>query len=166
MDCGHSRGRGRGWAGRTVCTLSHVKQTASGKLLYGPGGSAACSVKEGGSCSAWAGGRLKREGIYVYVQLIHVIVQRTWAQHYKSIILQWKNITVHVSLNSWSFWGENQFPLMFVCSTQIIIESRNITLNFMQGHRAIMSQQEWEVPWQPPALDFGRSGVWNYKALI
>ena len=34
------------------------------------------------------GGRLKREGIYVYLQLIHVAVQQKLTQHWKAIILQ------------------------------------------------------------------------------
>ena len=36
------------------------------------------------------GGRVKREGIYVYILLIHVIVQQKLIQHCKAIILQLK----------------------------------------------------------------------------
>ena len=35
----------------------------------------------------WVGGKLKREGIRVYLQLIHVIVQQKLTQHSKAIIL-------------------------------------------------------------------------------
>ena len=37
--------------------------------------------------------RLKREGICVYTQLIHTLVQQKLAQHYKAMILQFKNNT-------------------------------------------------------------------------
>lgn len=57
--------------------LSRVKQPASGKLLYGPRGSAACSVKEEAPALHEQEGRAQEEGIYVYEQLIHVIVQHT-----------------------------------------------------------------------------------------
>ena len=36
----------------------------------------------------WVGGRLKREGIYVYIWLIHVAVQKKLTQHCKAIIFQ------------------------------------------------------------------------------
>ena len=38
----------------------------------------------------WVGGRFKREGIYVYVQLIHFVVQQELTQYCKAIILQLK----------------------------------------------------------------------------
>ena len=38
----------------------------------------------------WVGGRSKREGIQVYIQLIHFIVQQKLTQHYKAIICQLK----------------------------------------------------------------------------
>ena len=56
-------------------TLPYVKQIANGNLLYGSGNS------NGGSVSTWRdgmgrkmGGRFKREGIYVYLLVIHVEV--------------------------------------------------------------------------------------------
>ena len=36
----------------------------------------------------WMGGRAKREGLYVYIELIHFIVQQKLTQHCKAIILQ------------------------------------------------------------------------------
>ena len=36
------------------------------------------------------GGRLKREGIYVYVSLIHAVVEQKPTQNCKAIILQFK----------------------------------------------------------------------------
>ena len=33
------------------------------------------------------GGRLRREGMYVYIQLIHIVVQKKLAQHCKAVIL-------------------------------------------------------------------------------
>ena len=37
------------------------------------------------------GARLKRKDIYVYVLLIHIVVQQQLTQHCKTIILQLKN---------------------------------------------------------------------------
>ena len=34
------------------------------------------------------GGKLKREGIYVYIWVIHIVVQQKLTQHYKAIIFQ------------------------------------------------------------------------------
>ena len=36
------------------------------------------------------GGRLKKEGICVYIELIHIVLQQKLAQHCKAIILQFK----------------------------------------------------------------------------
>ena len=38
------------------------------------------------------GGMLKRKRIYVYTQLIHIVVQQKLTQHCKEIILQFKKI--------------------------------------------------------------------------
>ena len=38
----------------------------------------------------WVGRRLKREGIYVYIKLIHFVVQQKPTQHHKVSILQFK----------------------------------------------------------------------------
>ena len=38
----------------------------------------------------WLEGRLKKEGIYVYMWLIHVVVQWKLTQHCKAIIFQEK----------------------------------------------------------------------------
>ena len=38
------------------------------------------------------GGKSKQEGIYVYLELIHFIVQHKLAQHFKAIISQLKQI--------------------------------------------------------------------------
>ena len=35
-----------------------------------------------------SGRRLEREGIYVYIQLIHIVVKQKLTQHCKAIILQ------------------------------------------------------------------------------
>ena len=37
------------------------------------------------------GERLKREGTYVYIQLIHVVEQQKLTQHCKAVILRLKN---------------------------------------------------------------------------
>ena len=38
----------------------------------------------------WVGGRLKKGGIYVYLQMIHAVVQQKPPQHYNAIIHQLK----------------------------------------------------------------------------
>ena len=55
-----------------------------------------CCVAQGAQLSAemaqgrgW-GGRLKREGTYVYIQQIYVVVRQKLTQHCKAIILQLK----------------------------------------------------------------------------
>ena len=90
--CGHGGGGegGSNWEIRIdIHTLTFIKQIASGKLLYGTGSSGCCSVmtQRGG---IRVGGRLKREGIYICLQLIHFIVQQKLTQHRKAIILQFK----------------------------------------------------------------------------
>ena len=48
-----------------------------------------CDILEG--CDGgWVGGRFKREGIYVYILLIHFVVQQKPTQHCKAIMLQLK----------------------------------------------------------------------------
>lgn len=37
------------------------------------------------------GGRLKRVGVYVYIELTHVAVQQNLTLHYEAIILELKN---------------------------------------------------------------------------
>ena len=61
---------------------------ASGKLLYNTGSQPAIftDLQEWGGS---VGGRLKREGTYGYIWLIHVVVQQKLT-HYKVIILQLK----------------------------------------------------------------------------
>ena len=68
-----------------VNTLPCVKQRAGGNLQYNTGSSAWCSVM-----SWMVGGRTKREGIYVYIEQSHLIVQQKLTQHCKAIILQFK----------------------------------------------------------------------------
>ena len=58
--------------GIDVCAPPFVKQIASGNVLYSTGSSAWCSVVTSmGGMGVGVGGRSKREGIYVYISLIH-----------------------------------------------------------------------------------------------
>jgi len=73
-------------------TLTYGKQVASGSLLYGLGNS------NRGPVTTWRGGvgremgrRLKREGMYVYLWLIHVEVWQKPTKFCKAIIFQLKN---------------------------------------------------------------------------
>ena len=45
------------------------------------------------------GGRLKREGMYVYLELIHVVVQQKPTQHYKAIIIQFVFLGFKITVN-------------------------------------------------------------------
>jgi len=65
---------------------------ASGKLLYKTGSSTRCSLGQT-RVVGWEdgrGGRFKREGTYIYLWLIHVVVWQKPIQHCKAIILQLK----------------------------------------------------------------------------
>ena len=56
-------------------TLPYVKSIANGNLLYGSGNLKGGSVSTlSGGMGGEMGGRLGREGIYVYLWLIHVEV--------------------------------------------------------------------------------------------
>ena len=70
--------------GKPIYTLPCVKWIASGKPLHSPGS------------SAWCSGMIQREGLgrgeFVYIQLIHVIVQQRLAQHCQEIMqIKFKN---------------------------------------------------------------------------
>ena len=43
-----------------------------------------------GEMRGWVTGRLKRDRIYVYLWLIHIVVQKKSTQNFKAIILQLK----------------------------------------------------------------------------
>ena len=68
-----------------IYTLPCVKQIASGKLLYNTGNSAwyFVTTKRGGM--EGLGGRLQREGIYVYLWWIHIVVGQKPTQHSKQL---------------------------------------------------------------------------------
>ena len=54
-------------------TLPYEKQMVNGNLLYGSGNSNRCSGSTWkGGMGREMGGRFKREGIYVYLWIIHV----------------------------------------------------------------------------------------------
>ena len=56
-------------------TLPYVKSIANGNLLYGSGSLKAGSVSTlSGGMGGEMGGRVRREGIYVYLWLIHAEV--------------------------------------------------------------------------------------------
>ena len=62
-------------------------ERAGGKLLYRELSLVLCDDLQG--CDARVrGGQLKREGIYVYIWVIHGAVQKKLTQHYKAIQLQ------------------------------------------------------------------------------
>ena len=70
---------GEGGMGKKNCTDIYIlpcgKQIAGGKLLYNTEGSAQCSVMTQRGEMGWVRGKLKREGIYGYIQPIRFVVQ-------------------------------------------------------------------------------------------
>ena len=63
--------------GIDMYSLPCVKQTASGKLLDSTGSSVQCSVMTWGmGWESGVGGKSKREGMYVYIWLIHFVAQQ------------------------------------------------------------------------------------------
>ena len=74
-----------------IYTLPCVKQLASGKLLYSTESSVQCSVINQKHGMVGVGGRCKREGLYVCLQLIHFIVQQKLTQHCKKKCFNKKN---------------------------------------------------------------------------
>ena len=83
-------GKERGTNGESsieTCTPPHVKQTASGNLLWHRELQPGVLWQPRGL--GWeGGGRLKREGTYVCLSLIHVHVRQKPTQYCKAIILQ------------------------------------------------------------------------------
>ena len=70
MDTVREGEGGTNWENNThIYTLPCVKQIASRKLLYSTESSAQDSMRtwRGGVGGEWVGGRLKKEGIYVYL---------------------------------------------------------------------------------------------------
>ena len=91
-DCGHSGERRRGTNGESsieTYTPPYVKQRASGNLLCDTGSSdlVLCYNLEGWA-GVGSGRRLKGEGTYVCLSLIHVHVRQKPTQHCNAIILQ------------------------------------------------------------------------------
>ena len=80
--------------------LPYVKQIAKGSLLYGSGNPNRGFVStQRGRIGREMGRRHKREGIYVYLWLIHVEVRQKTTKFCKAIILQLKNKLVKRSSN-------------------------------------------------------------------
>ena len=78
-------------------TLPYVKYIASGNLLYDARSSdqALCDNLEGWD-GVGVGGKFKREGTHVYLQLIHLVVWEKPTQHCKAIILQLKTNYIYI----------------------------------------------------------------------
>jgi len=72
-------------------TLPYAKCIASGNLLYDAGSSNRCSVTPQKGGTGWeVGGRFQKEGLWVYLWLIHVDTWQKPTQYYKAITLQLK----------------------------------------------------------------------------
>ena len=91
VENGHVTQWGKGRVGRIesstdICTLPCAKQRASGKLRYRELSSELCDDLDGWDAGRVTG-RLNREEIHVYLELIHTVVQQKPTQHCKPIIL-------------------------------------------------------------------------------
>ena len=56
------------------------------------------------------GRRLQREGMYVYVQLIHFVVQQKLTQHCKAIIFHSRKKELNMPFEKWLLLGCNIHP--------------------------------------------------------
>ena len=74
-------------------SISRLFSLSKGNIQNHTGSSAGCAVmtQKGRMEVGWKGG-LKRKGIYVYLQLIHVVVQQKLTQYCKAIIFQFLKI--------------------------------------------------------------------------
>ena len=92
VTAGEGEGETNCESGIKIYTLPFVKQIANGNLLYSAGNRAWCplTVQTGGKGQQEMGGKFKREGICVYLWLIHVYVRQKPTQHCKAGILQLK----------------------------------------------------------------------------
>ena len=79
-----------GETGIDIITLPCVAQVAIGHLLHSTESSSRCSVTTYRSGMGAVGERLTWEGIYVYIQLIHFVVQQELTQHCKAVMLHKK----------------------------------------------------------------------------
>ena len=74
-----TQGEGEGemnWESRIdIYTRPSIKQIARGYLLFSIGSSVLCGNLNGWDGGSRVGGSFKREGIYVYIQQIHLVVQ-------------------------------------------------------------------------------------------
>ena len=75
-----------------IYTLPCVKEIANGELLQSTRNPAQGSVMTSrGGKWGWGGREIKREGIYVYISLIHFVAPQKLAQHVKQLYFNKKN---------------------------------------------------------------------------
>ena len=83
------------------------------------------------------GGKLKREGIYVYLELIHAVAQQKLT-HCKAIILQLKNKNNKSGL----FWMHWHLVYVIFISVYFYYPSRKCTHERKQERSIIFKMQE------------------------
>ena len=72
-----------------IYTLPYVEWIDGGNLMCDSGSSSQCSVTTERGGGRWeVGGRFKKEGMYVYLWLMHVNVWQKPARYCKAFILQ------------------------------------------------------------------------------
>ena len=121
MDMQTQRGRATERTRRSgfdIHTLSCVKQIARGNLLCKRNSWAlgaqlsALQWPRGVGCGWGIAGRLKSQGICVYIQLIHLVVQQKWTQPCKAIILLLQSLS-RVLLSGTPWTAARQASLSF-----------------------------------------------------
>ena len=83
-------GRERGILGKQHCRTHTIMCETVGSAAWHREPSTVLQMAWGGD-GGWAGGKLNRGGIYVYLLLMHTIVQQKLTQHSKAVILRLKN---------------------------------------------------------------------------
>ena len=78
------------WAKRRGAQIERVALTYTLPCLEAGAQLGLCDDLEAHHMRACVGGRLNREGTYVYIWLINFVVQQKLAQHCEAIILQFK----------------------------------------------------------------------------
>ena len=131
-----------------TCTLTYVKQIASGNMLYGSGNLSRGSVTTQRGGMGWeVGGRLTREGTCVYLWLIHVDV---WQKHHHIvIILQLKNQEKkkRSSASVGEFWGLLvEFDMRTIAyGSTLVCTYQDFKLTFFGGDLACTIRFEFTV---------------------
>ena len=90
MDCGQEAGEGRWTREQHWHIHCHVSDTRLAGSCSGPQGAQRRPRDDPEGRDGGLAGRLERVGTYMYLQLVHSVVQQKLTQYYKAIIFQLK----------------------------------------------------------------------------